>query len=436
MKHRSFLRLKSTVAVALLAGVSAFVLPLFVGSAFAEDTDWPSLRGADRTGVAPDTGLLKRWPASGPKLVWKTAGAGRGYASVAISGGRMYTLGDGLSTKSDSDEYVTCFEQATGKPVWSYKTGPAWTSGPANWQSSRSTPTIDGDRVYVVTPHGKLICLDTDGAKKWQVDLKSEFGGKKADSWGYSESVLIDGDKLICTPGGTKNTMVALNKMTGKKIWSTVRPGDRGAGHASPVISKVGGVTVYVQTTGGGALGVRASDGKLMWSYEIDKTTAVIPTPIVRDDLVYFAAGYNRGGALLRQVPNCSGVSVKEIYPLNKKLHNKHGGVVLVGDFLYCDSGDKGVPTCVDLMTGKIKWQSRGSGKKSASVAAADGHVYFRYANGMMTLVKADPSSFQEVGKFKVPGSGDRPSWAHPVVLNGRMYLREGDSILCYALTR
>ena len=403
--------------------------------AIAEDTDWPSLRGADRSGVAPDSGLLKKWPAKGPALLWKTKGAGRGYASVAISGGRLYTLGDGLSTKSDADEYLTCFDQATGKSVWNYKTGPAWKNGKGDWQSSRATPTVDGNRVYVMTPFGELICVNTDGAQQWRVSLKKDFRGKKADSWGYSESVLIDGDKFICTPGGPQNTMVALNKMSGKKIWSTSRSNDRGAGHASPVISNVGGVTVYVQTTGGGALGVRASDGKLMWSYPIDKTTAVIPTPIVRDDLVFFTAGYNRGGALLRQVPDGTGVSVKEIYPINPKLHNKHGGVVRVGDYLYADAGDKGIPMCIEMMTGEIKWKSRGSGKKSASVVAADGHVYFRYTDGTMTLVKADPKAFQEVSRFKIPGSGDRPSWAHPAISKGRLYLREGDAILCYDLT-
>ena len=289
--------------------------------------------------------------------------------------------------------------------------------------------------MYVITPEGKLVCVNTDGAEQWQVDLKEKYGGKKAEMWGYSESVLIDGDHLICTPGGPENTMVALNKLTGEKIWSTPRPNDRGAGHASVVISDIGSTRVYVQTTGSGAMGVRASDGKLLWTYDIDRTTAVIPTPIVRDDLVFFSVGYNRGGALLRQTEDGSGVSIQEVYPLKPSLGNKHGGIVLVGDFLYGDSGDRGTPFCAELMTGEIKWKSRGSGKKSASVVAADGHIYIRYSNGVMTLVKADPDSFQEVGSFKVPGSGDRPSWAHPVILDGRLYLREGDKILCYKVS-
>jgi len=201
------------------------------------------------------------------------------------------------------------------------------------------------------------------------------------------------------------------------------------------VISEVGSTRVYVQTTGSGAMGVRAADGKFLWSYDIPKTTAVIPTPIVRDDLVFMSVGYKRGGALLRQVSNGQGISVEQVYSLKPSLSNKHGGVVLMGKYVYGDSDATGIPFCADLMTGEIMWKKRGSGKGSASVIAADGHLYFRYEDGMMTLVKADPGSFQEVSNFKVPGSGDRPSWAHPVILDGRLYLREGDKILCYKIS-
>ncbi len=396
-------------------------------------SDWATFRGPDRTGVSSDTGLLSEWPKGGPKKLWTTEGAGQGYASVSIADGKIYTLGDGI-TDRDEKEYLTCFDQSNGELVWKFRTGNPWTAGQQSWRSSRSTPTIDEDRVYVITPSGLLWCVSTKGKKKWRVDLKKKFGGKKAEMWGYSESVLIDGDNLICTPGGERNTMVALDKMTGTKVWSTSREGDRGAGHASIVISNVGDTKVYVQTTGSGAMGVRASDGALLWTYDIDKTTAVIPTPIVRDDLVFFSAGYNRGGALLRQVPDGDKVRVEEIYPLNTKLTNKHGGIVLVGDYIYGDSDDRGTPFCADLMTGEVKWKSRGSGRKSASITAADGHLFILYSNATMTMVKADPESFEEVGSFKVPGDTERPSWAHPVILDGKLYLRQGTNIHCYSL--
>ena len=396
---------------------------------------WPTFRGPDRTAVASDEGLLTSWPEGGPKLLWESAGAGRGYSSLAIVDGKIYTLGDASSIPEDKDEYLFCFNQADGKPLWKLKTGSAWASGKPDWQSSRSTPTIDGDRVYALTAHGELICCTTKGKELWRKDLKKDFGGKKADGWGYSESVLIDGNKLVCTPGGEENTMVSLDKRTGKTLWNCSRPGDRGAGHASILISNIGNTKVYVQTTGSGAMGVRADDGKLLWTYDIDQTTAVIPSPIVRDDLVFMVAGYGRGGALLRQVAvDGSEVKVEEVYPLTQELGNKHGGVVLLGDYLYGDSEDRGIPYCAELMTGKIKWKERGSGRGSASTAAADGHLYIRYADGTMTLVKASPDKFEEVGHFTVPGSGDRPSWSHPVVFDGKLYLREGDVLLCYDL--
>lgn len=410
------------------------VAPLYA----ADATDaWPTFRGPHRTGVSPDTGLLQAWPAGGPKLLWDAVGVGRGYSSVAIADGRLFTLGDGSSTADDKDEYLFAFDVESGKPLWKAKTGEAWNQGQESWQSSRSTPTVDGPRVYVISPHGVLVCCESaTGKEVWRKDLKKEFGGKKGDGWGYSESPLIDGDKLICTPGGETTTMVALNKETGDVLWKTVQDGNRGAGHASIVISDVGDTRVYVQTTASGALGVRASDGKLLWTYDIDKTTAVIPTPIVRGDLVFFAAGYRRGGALLKQVAGADhDVTVEAIYPITPALANKHGGIVLVGDYLFGDSDDGGIPFCADLMTGEIKWKKRSpEGKGSAAITAADGCLYISFANGTIVLAKAAADDYTELGSFKVPNAGERPSWAHPVVFDGKLFLRENDHILCYDL--
>ena len=396
--------------------------------------DWPTFRGADRTAVSKETGLLKEWPAGGPPLAWKAEGTGRGYTSPAIAQGRIFLLGDGIADVPDADEYLISLDLKDGKRVWATKAGPAWKEGSPNWQSSRSTPTVDGDRVYALTATGDLICCDVaTGKEQWRKNLKTDFGGKKDDVWGYSESVLIDGKQPICTPGGEKATVVALDKKTGATLWTTVRPGDRGAGHASIVISEIGGVRVYVQTTGGGALGIRATDGALLWSYPIDKTTAVAPTPIVRDDLVFFAAGYKRGGALLQQIPGENGaVTVKELYGLKPELSNKHGGVVRVGDYVFGDSDDQGIPYCAELATGNVVWRKRGSGNGSIAMAAADGRLYLHFANGIVALAKAEPGDYVEVGSFSAPGSGERPSWAHPVIVDGKLYLREHNTILCY----
>jgi outer membrane protein assembly factor BamB len=371
-------------------------------------------------------------------LLWQTRGAGRGYASLAIAGDGIFTLGDGPSTAKDKDEYLVCFDRKTGKRVWSTKTGKPWMAGQPTWRSSRSTPTVDGDFVYIITPFGQLYCLETaNGHVKWQRSLIDDFRGRKGDAWGYSESVTIDGEHLICTPGGPRATMVALNKSTGDVVWTAKRPDDRGAAHPSIVIAEVGGTRVYVTDTASGPMGVRATDGKVLWTYPISQTPAVIPTPIVRGDLVFYSIGYKRGGLLLQQIRSADGnMSIKEIYPLNPKMANKHGGVVLVGNDVYGDTEDSGVPFCADMMTGEIKWKKRGSGRGSAAIAAADGHLYLHYASGTMVLALASPKGYTEVSSFKVPGGGDRPSWSHPVILDGKLYLREQDHVLCYDISK
>jgi len=416
-----------------------FALCIGLGLTFSHATtvlgeDWPTFRGPNRTSVVNDSNLLKSWPAEGPKLLWEGSGAGRGYSSLAIVDNKIYTLGDGLSTQKDADEYLSCFDKTTGKQLWATKTGDALNDKrDAKWGSSRSTPTVDGGLVYVVTPEGQLVCCNaSDGKLVWKKQFANDFGGKKADSWGYSESVLVDGNKVICTPGGATSTVVALDKKTGETIWTCKNPDDRGAGHASIVISKVGNQKVYVQSTGSGLMGFSES-GSLLWTYPVDKTTAIIPTPIVRDDLVFFVAGYNRGGALVKQVTSADGgVTIKEIYGLNNKLSNKHGGMVLVGQHLYGDSEDKGIPFCADFMTGEEKWKTRGSGQGSAVVIAGGDRLYIRFQNGVMALAEVNPTEYKEVGSFKIPGSGDRPSWSHPVILEGKLYIREQDKILCY----
>jgi outer membrane protein assembly factor BamB len=429
MTFVQFVRGSAAVAGSVAAlSLAGFSCPL------AQAEDWPTFRGTMRTAIASDRNLMDSWPEGEPKLVWETAGAGRGYASVAVAGDKLYTLGDALSTKDGEDEYLTAFDRATGKPLWATMTGPAWKEMNPDWHNSRSTPTVDGDMVYVIAPKGVLVaCQASDGKEVWRSNLVDDIGGKKADPWGYSESVLIDGDRLICTPGGDKATMVAFDKKTGEVIWKAIRPGDIGAGHASIVISEVGPHRVYVQTTGSGAIGVSAEDGKVLWSYPIEKTTAVIPTPIVRDDLVFFSVGYGRGGALLQQVADADGtVTIKEIYGLDPKLGNKHGGVILVGDHLYGDTDDNGMPFCADLMTGEINWKERGPGSGSVALIGGDNMLFMQFQDGEFALAKADPEKLTVVGRFKIPGSGERPSWAHPTIADGKLYVRSQDKIFCY----
>jgi outer membrane protein assembly factor BamB len=396
--------------------------------------DWPQWRGPNRDGHSPETGLLEIWPEGGPKRLWEAKGIGRGYSSMASVGGKVYTVGDTSSAASDADEYLVCLDGATGKTLWRTKLGKPYQHRNKQWESSRSTPTVDGDRLYVLTGTGDLVCLDAAGGKeRWRKSLVRDFGGKKGDGWGYSESVLIEGDTVICTPGG-KTTMAALNKRTGATVWTAALPAQPGAGHASAVVAPVGTTRVVVQTTAGYGLGVRASDGKVLWTVDGIKATAVIPTPVVRGDQVLFAAGYNTGGTLVRQVPKGDGVAVETVYPLTRTLANKHGGLVLVGDYVYGDSEDRGMPICVEFATGKEMWKKRGAGG-SMSVIAADGHLYLHYASGTVVLAKASPTDYTVVGSFKVPPASGRPGWAHPILADGKLYIRGDDVVRCYAVS-
>ncbi|MBX3421383.1 MAG: PQQ-like beta-propeller repeat protein [Pirellulaceae bacterium] len=407
----------------------------------ASGQDWPTFRGSNRTAVAGDSGLLNQWDASGPRLLWTAKGAGSGYSSAAVAAGRVYTLGDAPSTAADEDEYLTCYDLSSGKQLWMTKTGPAWNGHPSQptWNGARSTPTIDGDHVYVLNPNGMLHCVSIHGQPIWNKSLPDDLSGKKHDGWGYGESPLIDGNLLICTPGGEKATVVALDKVSGEVVWTCARPNDVGAGHSSVVTSNVGGRKVYVQNTGGGPLGIDAATGALLWSYDVPPPVAFIPSPVIKDDLVFTVAGYGTGGALLRQVPGDGGrVTIKEVYGLNKDLDNKHGGVILVGNHLYAGCSDRSQIYCAELETGKIVWRGRGSGSGSTSVIAADGKLFIRYQNGKVGLAPVSTESFDEVSSFQTPGSGDGkpPSWAHPVIAHGKLLLRENDTILCYDIKR
>jgi outer membrane protein assembly factor BamB len=431
--------IRLTLAAGLACAVTAAAAPLKESKDPAPAlAEWGQWRGPKRDGLSPDTGLLKEWPKEGPPLLWEARKVGRGYASLAITGGKIYTLGDGPSINDDKDEYAVCFSDADGKLVWKTRLGPPWDKGNADWQSSRSTPTVDGDLVYYLTAQGKLVCLETaDGKERWRKDLPADFGGKKGDGWGYSESVLIDGDRLICTPGGEKATLVALDKKTGEPVWKTPVPGNTGAGHSSIVVAEVGKMRVLVQCTSSSVVGVRPDDGKLLWSQPFGKRiTAVIPTPIVRGDLVFAVAGYGYGGMLLRQAAdNDGGVKVEEVYAAKKDLADKHGGDILVGDYVYGDTEDSGNPYCAELMTGKLLWKKKGgSGRGSASIAYAEGRLYIHYADGTMVLAEASPAAYKEISTFKLPHSGGRPDWSHPVVVNSKLYVREGEFILCYDL--
>jgi outer membrane protein assembly factor BamB len=418
-------------AAALLLAVGADRRPAAEGTPGVE---WKQWRGAERDGISPDKGLLDEWPAEGPELLWKATGLGRGFSSLSISDGRIFTMGD-----TSDGEFAIALALDDGKELWRTRIGDVWE--PQGYAGPRCTPTVDGQLLFALGPHGDLVCLRTaNGKELWRRNLRDEFGGA-VPNWGFSESPLVDGDKLVCTPGGDEAGIVALDKNKGTEIWRAAIPplgdvGRGGAGYSSIVISDGGGVRQYVQLMAHGAVGVAAQDGKFLWGYsKIANRTAVIPTALVDGDFVFVSSGYQTGAALLKLSPSGDGgVKAEEQYFLTgKEMQNHHGGMIMLGDYVYCGHGhNAGAPTALEWKTGKVAWRhNRGPGTGSAAVAYADGNLYFRFENGVMALIGATPDDYHEHGKFEIPGA-QPPSWSHPVVIGGRMYLREQDALLCY----
>jgi hypothetical protein len=397
--------------------------------------DWPQWRGSERNAISQEKGLLKEWPKDGPPLVWSSkvvgqgSSVGRGYSSLAIAGGKIVTMGD----QAKDQCYVYCLDEASGKQLWATPIAPAQGDGP------RCTPTIDGDLVYALSRQGVLACLSLkNGEVVWKKDFKKDFGGKMMSGWDYSESPTVDGGKLIVTPGGDQAALVALDKLSGSVLWNSEIPKTGGAGYASIVSTTVNNTKIYLTLLGKarGLVAVDADTGKFLFSYnKVANGTANIPTAIVSGNLVFTTTGYGDGGSALLEIAAGSdgSVNAKEVYQYpSKKLQNHHGGVILLGDYLYGGHGhNKGLPFCMELKTGDIKWGPvQGVGDGSAAVVYADGHLYFRYQSGEMALIEANPSEYKVKGAFKPKIGGN--GWPHPVIANGRLYLRGDNEIQCY----
>ena len=490
-------------------------LPLFAVTALAAPSDWPQWRGPNRDAVSTETGLLKEWPAEGPPLAWKISGLGKGLSSVAIVGGKVFTM----AGRKDG-QYVVALDLATQKELWAAKVGDK--NG-----EPRCTPTVSDGLVYALSTEGDLACVEAAGGREvWRKNFASDFAGKMMSGWHYSESPLVDGEKLIVTPGGKDAALVALNRKTGATIWKTELPeigrkGGDGAGYTGAVVSNAAGVRQYVQLIGRGVIGVAAADGKLLWHYNrVANGTANIPTPLAWDDYIFCSSGYGTGAALLRivkasatpqaapaqdeakiaelakklstlntdlvqrreargkaergtpeyeqadaavqtlkpvlarteaalsaarggadapsgRVPG-SPVEAQEQYFLNAStFQNHHGGMIRLGDYIYAGTGhNNGFPICLEWKTGKVVWnKDRGPGTESAAVVYADGNLYFRYQNAVMALIEATPDGYHEKGAFPL-ASHNGNSWSHPVIHDGRLYLRDQDVLMAYELRK
>ncbi|MCF7849264.1 MAG: PQQ-like beta-propeller repeat protein [Kiritimatiellales bacterium] len=387
--------------------------------------DWPQWRGVNRDGYSTDTGLSNKWPSSGPKLVWKIKTIGEGFSTPSVANGKIYVMGD-----KDGACRVFALKESDGKILWDTKVGEP--GGHKKYPGPRSTPTVDGNVIYSLTQNGDLYCLAAkDGKVVWQKNLGDDFGGKMMSGWKWSESVLIDGDKLLCTPGGTEGTVIALNKKTGKKIWRCKDLTDP-ASYSSIMNWNHGGVPQYVQFTSKSVAGIDAKTGKLLWRGDRPGKTAIVTTPVMKDDMVFVTSAYNIGCNMFKVDVSGATFSTKEVYA-NKDLQSHHGGVVLVGDHVYGTS--KKTLVCMDIATGKVVWEDDSVGK--GAIAYADGMLVVRgEKDGAVALVKAEPGKYQELGRFDQPDRSDHKAWPHPVIANGRLYLRDQDLLLCYDLTK
>jgi outer membrane protein assembly factor BamB len=443
----------------------AFVLScaaVFAGS--PGPFDWPQWQGPDRNAVSKERGLLTEWPKGGPPLAWKITGLGGGYSGPSIAAGRIF----GMSNRGN-DEAVWALSESDGKTLWVTRLGPAFAqSPPQGAEGPACTPTVDGDRLYVLGMGGELACLQVgDGKVLWRHSLTRDFGGR-VPRWSYRESPLVDGDKVICTPGGPDATLAALDKLTGKTVWKSKVPagqgagpsnsggsragrggrgggrggpggGDSGAAYASAIAIDFDGQRQYVQFTAKGVVGVAASDGKFLWQYERPANRMAIncSPPVYENGLVFASSAYKAGGGLVKLSKSAGGgVKAEEVYS-TAKMQSHHGGMILLDGYLYGASGgnEGGYLLCLDFQTGKVLWDQRDSGRRGVekgSVALADGRLYYRTEKGTMLLIEPNPKEYLERGRFDQPDRSESPAWTHPVIANGKLYLRDQDLLLCY----
>lgn len=436
--------------------LAAVVLTAWHGRNAALAADWPQWQGPERNAMSKETGLLQEWPADGPPLAWRIEGLGGGDSTPSIADGKIF----GMSNRDDK-EVVWALAESDGKELWVKPLGDAVKQRmPQSKEGPGCTPTVDGDRLYVLGMGGRLACLKVkDGEIIWQRSLTDDFGGA-VPMWSYRESPLIDGDKLICTPGGPDALIVALDKLTGKTIWQSKLPkssegdaardessgrrpgrfnfgGGSGAAYASVIPVDFEGQRQYVQLTAKALVGVAASDGKFLWRYKTPANGMSIncTTPLYHHGMLFAASAYGAGGGLVKLTKDDSGeIDTKEVYS-TKRMQNHHGGMIVFDNALYGANGgnEGGALICLDFPSGKVLWDMRGKHEADkGSVAFADGRLYYRVEDGTMLLIEPNREKYVERGRFKQPDRSERPAWAHPVIANGKLYVRDQDLLFCY----
>lgn len=379
--------------------------------------DWPQWRGKNRDGISTEKGLLQSWPAAGPPLAWQSAGAGEGYSSFSAADGRLYTMG-----AREGTEYVMAFDAETGKKVWERASGRRFSNDQGD--GPRGTPVVDGTQLYALGASGDLISLDAaTGKVAWTVNVLQKFGGSNI-RWGLSESPLVLSDRILLNAGGRNASIVALKKSDGSELWKS---GNDEPGYSSAVVHTVGGVQQAIFFTAQNAVGVDTRDGRQLWRYSrVSNRTANIATPIVRGNRVFLSSDYGTGAALLELTASGNSVNAREVYFTNE-MRNHHASSILVGEHLYGFSS--AILTAMKFDTGEVAWKDRSVGK--GSMVFADERLYLFSERGVVGLAEANPAGYREHGRFQIR-TGSSPTWSHPVISNGKLFLRDQDTIYAY----
>lgn len=406
------------------------LLAVLVSPTLAGEYDWPQWLGPDRDNISKETGLLKEWPTEGPPQVWMVRTVGFGYAGPSIADGKIFILGS-----VDAETYLMALNESDGSQLWATKIGDDYKNG---WgDGPRSTPTVDGDRVYAMAATGTLICCKVDdGEELWRVSMQ-EMGGS-IPQWGYAESPLVDGDLVICTPGGPQGSVAALDKMTGSIKWQSEGMTE-GAQYSSVQTAAPGGNKQYVQLLEKKVFGVDPANGSVVWQQDWPGRVAVIPTPVINGDQVYVSTGYGVGCRLIDLSP-LPGEEPTIVYDTEdragKVMKSKHDGLVLVDGYLYGYSDGAGW-TCQEFETGKRIWNEKGKLGKG-SIGYADGKLYcLTEKSGEVVLIDATPDGWQEHGRFTLSPQTEfrNPKggiWCHPVIANGKLYLRDQELFFAF----
>jgi len=398
-------------------GIISILILAFVSIISAQEVfQW---RGANRDGIYNEKGLLKSWPEKGPDLLWHFNGLGEGHSSAAVTKDMVY-----ISGANGTNGFIIALDHS-GKENWRTDYGKEWIE---SYNGTRTSPMVSGDKIYIMSGFGKVTCMGTKkGNIIWSVDLLKDYDGQNIQ-WGYTENLLLSGDKLFCTPGGLEANMVALNKETGKLIWKSKGNGEKSA-YCSPKLIKQGGKSIIVTHTAASIIAVDESDGKLLWKYPWPNQWAVHPnTPLFQNGQLFCSSGYGQGAVMLQL--SADGTSVKEMWT-NKTLDCQLGGFVAINGKIYGAGSKSRQWVCLDWKTGTESGLSNLA--KQGNIIYADGLLYCYSENGNVILAEPKADGFGEISKFKVP-FGEKEHWAHLVIDNKKLYVRHGGSLMVYSI--